>query len=241
MLSGHVSLLFLSLTGTSGYSSGAGSVSSHAQQKPESSASSFPTSSHGTQPSRQKVFSECTSRSAACALEISCVQRSKASCSADFCSASAVSSASFSASCCSQAAMASSVRRIFSAAVPCTPSNVVRAKPASRSAAPTASAAHLWTKTSRYRLCWSALICSSCTSSAASKTLARSASKSVCAGTVPSRMRVCCVPRVSSGSGSCCHGTKLSRTAVSLLFSAARRLRASCASRTAWAVSSAAA
>lgn len=167
MLSGHVSLLFLSLTGTSGYSSGDGSSSSHAQQNFSSSASSFGTSSHGTQPSRQKVRSECASRSAACAFEISCVQRSAASRMAGTSPASAVSLSVRRLSSCSQAASFSSVRRMFSSAVPAAPSKPVCVKPYSRSADAAASYALLWTITSRYRLCWSALMRSTCASPAA--------------------------------------------------------------------------
>ena len=76
MFRGFVSALFFSFTGTSGYSSGAGSVSSHQQSYCSQTALSASSSGAVSQPDMHTTESVPTKRSAASAFWISAVIRS---------------------------------------------------------------------------------------------------------------------------------------------------------------------
>ena len=76
MFSGRVRQLFFSFTGTSGYSSGAGSAASQAQPRRSSRALTSAMRSAGAHPSKKTMVPSVSSRSAALSRAVSAVSRS---------------------------------------------------------------------------------------------------------------------------------------------------------------------
>ena len=135
MLSGSVNLLFLSLTGTSGYSSSVGSARSHAQSYFASTAVSFSSSGAVSQPRIHTTLSVPTRRSSASARPSRTLARSMQSLNASRCGAKAA----MSASACSRLRMTSAICccavSMFCLAVPGVPPRFASVKPKVRSAA----------------------------------------------------------------------------------------------------------
>ena len=143
MFSALVNRLFLSFTGTSGYSSSTGSAVSHAQSYFASTPASSCSFSAGTQPWRQTAVSVCMSLVSASARAIFVLMVSARSFSSALCGASAaMAEASSPFSRLSSAILFS----LFSAACLAVQSNspgLMRLKPSGRSVSSAASSSSL--------------------------------------------------------------------------------------------------
>jgi len=134
ILSGRVSLLFLSCTGTCGYSSSVGSRVSIAQVNGLSAFSSAAQRSAGSQPSNKKTLSVPTSRLFASSRRSAMAARSLASKSASRLPPRPAMRCSISCRSFSSAARFSASALSFSFAVPVMPRKLTVENPRSRSA-----------------------------------------------------------------------------------------------------------